>query len=578
MLLSAIKARLSDRTGIGTWSENRIFYNPLRQKGTCGTGADSVQLTTISAGSRFSIARDFPVKIPIKFGINVAMAGAMAVRDRRPTNAFHTGRSVLAGKLSASGAAFYKNFLALTASRQFSFYRCGRLLMTGIRKAIAGLIFFLAFAGPGPVLAAGKAALVIGNGAYQAMPALRNPANDANLISAKLVELGFDVVRIIDGNRQDFWDGLKQFGRKAQGADVALVFYAGHGVQVNGRNWLLPVDAEIEASTDLPAQALKANDLLEIMEASGAKLKLVFLDACRNNPLPRSLSRGAANGLARLEANAAGMMIAFATSPGDVALDGSGNNSPFTEALARLIDTPDLEVRHLMGKVRESVYVSTGERQLPWLNEALIGEFYFGGQSSEAAAPATQSDATTAKVDSGSAAQTAPLVASRAEPTHLPTPPYHRDLCQSVRDLGGTVEFCASSILDPQFGNRYGPGNLFDQNPSTAWVEGVRGDGAGQKILIAFDRPRRVAGFQITNGYAKNRDIYRKNARVRTAMITLSDGSTQSVSLPDDMRANRFTFGAPQETTWLEFEIGSVFAGARYSDTAVSELIPIFAD
>lgn len=212
------------------------------------------------------------------------------------------------------------------------------------------------------------------------------------------------------------------------------------------------------------------------------------------------------------------------------------------------------------------------------MNEALIGEFYFGGQSSEAAAPATQSDATAAKVDSGSAAQTAPLVASRAEPTHLPTPPYHRDLCQSVRDLGGTVEFCASSILDPQFGNRYGPGNLFDQNPSTAWVEGVRGDGAGQKILIAFDRPRRVAGFQITNGYAKNRDIYRKNARVRTAMITLSDGSTQSVSLPDDMRANRFTFGAPQETTWLEFEIGSVFAGARYSDTAVSELIPIFAD
>ncbi|WP_298817297.1 caspase family protein [uncultured Roseibium sp.] len=450
--------------------------------------------------------------------------------------------------------------------------------MTEIGKAIAGLIIFLAIAGPGSVLAAGKTALVIGNGAYQAMPSLRNPANDANLISNKLSALGFDVVRIIDGSRQDFWHGLKLFGRKSQGADVALVFYAGHGVQVNGRNWLLPVDAEIEASTDLPAQALKANDLLEIMEASGAKLKLVFLDACRNNPLPRSLSRGADNGLARLEANAAGMMIAFATSPGDVALDGSGNNSPFTEALARLIDTPDLEVRHLMGKVRESVYVSTGERQLPWLNEALIGEFYFGGKSSNGTAPVVQSSTPGATEDVGPATATAPLTVGRAEPRHLPAPPYHRDLCRSVRDLGGTVEFCASSILDPQFGNRYGPGNLFDQNPSTAWVEGVQGNGSGQKILISFDRPRRVAGFQITNGYAKNRDIYRKNARVKTAMVTLSNGSIQDVSLPDDMSANRFTFGAPQETTWLEFEIGSVFAGSRYADTAVSELVPIFAD
>ena len=187
---------------------------------------------------------------------------------------------------------------------------------------------------------------------------------------------------MLSSGRQDFYEGLTLFGRRAQGADVALVFYAGHGVQVDGRNWLLPVDAEVEASTDLPAQAIKANDLLEIMDISGARLKLVFFDACRNNPLPRSLSRGAANGLARLEANAAGMMIAFATAPGDTALDGTGRNSPFTEALARLIGTPDLEVRHLPGRVRESVYKSTGEQQLPWVNEALIGEFYFGGRSS----------------------------------------------------------------------------------------------------------------------------------------------------------------------------------------------------
>ena len=446
--------------------------------------------------------------------------------------------------------------------------------MTAPFKILLGALLLAVALISGPALAGGKAALVIGNGAYKAMPSLRNPANDANLIAGKLTALGFDVVRIIDGDRAAFWSGLKTFGRKAQDADVALVFYAGHGVQVNGRNWLLPVDAEIEASTDLPAQALRANDLLEIMEASGARLKLVFFDACRNNPLPRSLSRGASNGLARLEANAAGMMIAFATSPGDVALDGSGQNSPFTEALARHIDTPDLEVRHLMGRVRESVYTTTGERQLPWLNEALIGEFYFGGRSGTPGQAQTQAP----PVASDQQAPAANISVSRTEPRHRPVPAYRQDLCRSTHRSGSDLMFCASSILDPQYGNRYGTANLYDGNPATAWVEGAAGNGAGQKVLIAFDRPRLLSGFEIINGYAKNRDIFRKNARVQSARLTLSDGSSQLVSLPDVMHENRFSFGAPVEVTWLELEIGSVFAGSKYTDTALSEFVPVFAD
>lgn len=456
--------------------------------------------------------------------------------------------------------------------------------MSGILRTFAGIWLLLSVAAAGEALAAGKVALVIGNGAYRTMPALRNPANDATLIASRLSELGFDVVRIIDGDRQDFWDGLTDFGRRAQNADVALVFYAGHGVQVNGSNWLLPVDAEIQASTDLPAQAMKADDLLEIMHASGARLKLVFFDACRNNPLPRSLSRGAANGLARLEANAAGMMIAFATSPGDVALDGSGNNSPFTEALARLIATPDLEVRHLMGKVRESVYTSTGERQLPWLNEALIGEFYFGGRSGESAVAAPPASAQPASSEASLAAIAPPAesgggtTASRTEPVALPTPSYSGGICSNAVVAGSSLRICASSVLDPQFGNRYGPGNLSDGNPATAWVEGVAGTGAGQKVFLSFDRPRRLAGFEIINGYAKNRDIYRKNARLRTVVLRLSDGSSQNLSLPDEMRVSRFTFDSPLEATWLELEIGSVFSGSKYADTALSELVPVFAD
>lgn len=448
-------------------------------------------------------------------------------------------------------------------------------------RKIAGLMILLAIAAPEVARAEGKVALVIGNGAYRSMPSLRNPANDARLIAGKLSGLGFDVVEVVDGTRKDFREGLTRFGRQAQDADVALVFYAGHGVQVNGQNWLLPVDSDIEAATDLAAQALRADDIVDIMEVSGARLKLVFLDACRNNPLPRSLSRGADRGLARLEANAAGMMIAFATSPGDVAQDGTGANSPFTEALARLIDTPDLEVRHLMGKVRESVYTSTGERQLPWLNEALIGEFYFGGQSGAQAGGQAGNQpvaAPAASPENQQTASAAAVVPVRTQPQHLPVPRYAGNLCGPVSVSGGGLTVCASSVLDPQYGNRYGPANLFDGKTSTAWVEGVSGNGAGQKVLIDFGHPRLLSGFQVVNGYAKNRDIYTKNARVRTATLRLSDGSSQTINLLDDMRADRISFGTPLEASWMELEIDTVFNGSKYTDTALSELVPLFAD
>ena len=235
-----------------------------------------------------------------------------------------------------------------------------------------------------PSEAAKRAALVIGNGAYTNSPALTNPANDAGDMTLRLMALGFEVVTVIDGDHRRMLDALSSFGRIATGAEVALFFYAGHGVQVGGRNWLLPVSSSIEAETDLPSQAIRANDIIDVMEASGASLKLVILDACRNNPLPKTASRGALRGLARVEASTAGTMITFATAPGDVAADGDARNSPFTAALLKHIATPGLEVRQLMGKVRETVYASTGKRQLPWVNEAVIGEFYFGGKDTGA--------------------------------------------------------------------------------------------------------------------------------------------------------------------------------------------------
>lgn len=244
-----------------------------------------------------------------------------------------------------------------------------------------------------------RVALVIGNGAYINAPALVNPSNDARDMAAALGRLGFEVVPVINGDHRAMLEGLSQFGRAAEGVDVALLFYAGHGLQVAGHNYLLPVTANILRATDLPAQAVKAGDIIDIMEASDARVKLIFLDACRNNPLSRSLSRSAGRGLAKIDSSSVGTMIAFATAPGDVAADGEGRNSPFTRAMLDRIATPGLEIRSLMGRVREAVYAATNNHQVPWVNEALIGEFYFGGRvPSVTSAPVSATSASDAKL------------------------------------------------------------------------------------------------------------------------------------------------------------------------------------
>ncbi|MCG6857587.1 MAG: caspase domain-containing protein [Salaquimonas sp.] len=253
----------------------------------------------------------------------------------------------------------------------------------------------------GASAAEGRVALVIGNGAYTNAPALANPANDANLVTASLKRIGFDVVSATDASRRQLLDAVAEFGRLAQNAEIALFFYAGHGLEVSGRNWILPVDADIAASTDLPVAAVKVDDILEVMELSGARVRLVFLDACRNNPLPRSLSRAVGRGLARIDVSAAGTMIAFSAAPGTVALDGNGKDSPFSIALAKHIVEPGVEVRQMMAKVREDVVTATGEKQVPWVNEAVVGEYFLAGKpdGKETAAPAPPAPQATGRSD-----------------------------------------------------------------------------------------------------------------------------------------------------------------------------------
>jgi uncharacterized caspase-like protein len=223
-----------------------------------------------------------------------------------------------------------------------------------------------------------RVALVIGNGAYEHAPQLPNPPKDARDIAAKLKELGFDVVLGTDLTMTRFGETLREFSRHIEGADVGLMFYAGHGLQVDGTNYLVPVDAQLEAASDLEFQAVKLDTLLNVLEQS-SKVSIVFLDACRNNPLSRSLTRDVNPPAGLAPQNiASGSYIAFATAPGNVAYDGqNAGNSPFTAALLNNIGRENVDIRLMMADVREDVFDATGKKQLPWENNSLIGRFYF---------------------------------------------------------------------------------------------------------------------------------------------------------------------------------------------------------
>ena len=224
-----------------------------------------------------------------------------------------------------------------------------------------------------------RVALVIGNGDYRVANRLTNPTNDAGDMAAVLRRLGFDVVEGKNLDRRAMDDAIREFGRKLEGADLALFFYAGHGLQVGGKNYLVPIDAKLERAGDLLLDTVEVGTVLAQMEAE-KRVNLVFLDACRDNPLSRSLARSLGTrstsvgvGLAPIQ-SAIGTMITYATQPDNVALDGEGRNSPFTTALLKHIATPGVNVGALMRRVRADVIAATRERQVPWDHSSLVGD------------------------------------------------------------------------------------------------------------------------------------------------------------------------------------------------------------
>jgi len=237
-----------------------------------------------------------------------------------------------------------------------------------------------------------RVALVIGNGAYTNANRLTNPANDAKAIASNLRDMGFDVAECIDLDRENLQNQISKFLLQSIDAHIALVFYAGHGIQADGKNYLVPVDTKFDNSRDWSSSLTSVDTILAALQDK-IRTNILILDACRDNPLsqPNPAEQGsqvvaarstsgpglaAQSGIGAGAIAGAGTLIVFSTAPGQVALDGDGSNSPFSTALIRHISTKKLEIQQMMTRVRADVVASTNSKQVPWSNSSLIGEVY----------------------------------------------------------------------------------------------------------------------------------------------------------------------------------------------------------
>ena len=269
--------------------------------------------------------------------------------------------------------------------------RCRRLLAPVVAYLL--LVF--------PAAADKRVALVVGNSAYVHAAVLPNPVNDAGDMAKALTEVGFEVILGLDLGKQALDAKVRDFARALDKADVALFFYAGHGLQASGKNYLMPVDARLQGERDLDFEAVSVDFVLKQMELEReGKTNVVFLDACRDNPLARNLARtmgtrsaAIGQGLAQVQTGV-GTFIAYSTQPGNVALDGQGRNSPFTAALTKGLKDPGRNLTSVMIEVRKDVLAVTGGKQVPWDHSALTGDFYFHLAAAPGTLPKPDADAT----------------------------------------------------------------------------------------------------------------------------------------------------------------------------------------
>jgi uncharacterized caspase-like protein len=236
-----------------------------------------------------------------------------------------------------------------------------------------------------------RVALVIGNSAYRNTPRLENPGNDARDVGAALTRLGFHVIEAFDLDKAAFDKAVRDFAAALHGAETAIFFYAGHGLLVSGQNYLVPIDAQLTSVSGLDAEMVRLEVVQRAMEGR-AKTSILFFDACRDNPLSRSLARAMGTrsldigrGLAAV-GSGVGTLVSFATQPEKVAYDGKGRNSPYSGALVRQLRTSNDDLSAILIAVRNDVMKETAGKQVPWEHSALTGRFYFN-RTVEAPAP-----------------------------------------------------------------------------------------------------------------------------------------------------------------------------------------------
>src|SRR6266568_1403906 len=291
-----------------------------------------------------------------------------------------------------------------TMPRFKSWMRCAGLLGGLLSFAHAGTVLAEA---PNAAISNGlrslpaeqRVALVIGNSNYQTAPQLANPNNDARSVAQLLNSAGFEVTVATDQTRSDMVRGLQDFSNKvaAHGPNtVAMIYYAGHGVQLAGENYLVPIDARIAAPSDLPDNTVRLVDVMGTLETIPSRMRIVVLDACRNNPFPNVDDAG--RGLAIVDAPS-GSIVGYSTAPGMEAQDGDGNHSPYTSAFLNNARQPNLPIEQLFKRVRLEVNNATSGRQTPWESSSLTSDFYFFGDTAIAATRAPAQVKTAYAVD-----------------------------------------------------------------------------------------------------------------------------------------------------------------------------------
>ncbi len=478
-----------------------------------------------------------------------------------------------------------------------------------------------------------RVALVIGNSAYQHVAELKNPRNDARDIAKTLKSIGFDDVELKeDLDYRALRMALRQFVQSSQGAELTFVFYAGHSIEVNKKNYLVPVDAKLNTAVDVDFEAI-ALDQVRTAASSASKLKMVILDACRNNPFKmagRSSTRSVGRGLAIVEANT-NELIAYSAKEGTVAQDGeTSRNSPFTTALLKNLKKPGIEVGVMFRVIRDDVLSATSNQQEPYTYASLGGEPMFLNGRPTVAAPSTAprpayqapppiskeiQEAAAAWAATKDTDSTAVLEAFRrrypgtvyadmalAKSDELASQQRdkrQRDALQEKETLSrssgdrheesprtearacvtrGDIAYCVSSYLPTGGVNRYnyGPESLADGSNRTAWVEGRSGVGLGEWILIDWRSIRRLRGLSLKNGYPKSSRHYRINGRITRLKAKLSNGNSYAFGVQDSSRPQLLRFPQIQSARWVKLEISGALRGAKYADTAINEIRPLF--